>query len=108
MNALRNLSPHGPVKTMSIPRSPEIEGLASRFASEGGRYEFEILENGDVALHAVFDIEGIPNDVAVEITPDPFTALEAVDRVVRRSVEWLDAQGPSEDDAPDFNMEQVD
>jgi hypothetical protein len=90
------LRPNGQRVTVEIDRPAEIEQLAHQFIAAGGRYECEELTTGHASLTAVH-----PNcdygDCAIEIVVNGRGWLSkvpaAVDRVVQKSIKWLDEVG---------------
>lgn len=82
------LRPDGRRQIVEIDRSAEIEELASQFIAAGGAYECEELTTGHASLTAVHpDCE--TGDCAIEVVMNGPAVPDAVDRVVRRSIEWL-------------------
>ena len=82
------LRPHGEKRLVAVDRPPEIAELAAQFIGAGGRYECEELTTGHASLTAVHpDCE--TGDCAIEVVANGPAVPAAVDRVVRRSVEWL-------------------
>lgn len=77
---------------ISIERDPEIEELARRFISAGGWYEAEHLATGHVSLTACLERPEGDNDIAIEVVPNGPEVPNAVDRLVRASVEYISAQ----------------
>ena len=71
---------------MSIERPEEIEKMAQKFIACGGVYECEHLRTNDASLTAVFN----GADIAIEVVPNGPKVLDAVDKLVRRSIEWLE------------------
>jgi hypothetical protein len=86
------LRPDGRRVSVEIDRPAEIEQLASQFIAAGGRYECEELSTGHASLTAVH-----PNcehgDCAIEIVVNGPKVSAAVDRVVQKSIKWLDEVG---------------
>jgi hypothetical protein len=86
------LRPNGQRVTVEIDRPAEIEQLAHQFIAAGGRYECEELTTGHASLTAVH-----PNcdygDCAIEIVVSGPKVPAAVDRVVQKSIKWLDEVG---------------
>jgi hypothetical protein len=82
------LRPDGERRPVEVERPSEIEQLAEQFIAAGGCYECEELTTGHASLTAVHpDCE--TGDCAIEVVMNGPAVPAAVDRVVRRSVEWL-------------------
>lgn len=73
--------PSGRKSETAIERPAEIEAIADKFISAGGRYECEILTTGEVSLTAVFE----DDDVEIEVCDNGPAVRDAVDALVRRS-----------------------
>jgi hypothetical protein len=84
------LRPDGRKRTVEIDRSPEVEALAAAFIAAGGRYECEELTTGHVSLTAYFVVDGEGQDVVLELCRNGPAVPEHVDKLVKRSVEWLE------------------
>lgn len=85
------LRPDGRPSDEGIEMSAEIEALAQRFIAAGGRYEAEVLREGTVSLTAVHD-DAEEKDIAIELCPNGPEVDAAVEKLVRKSIAWLDAQ----------------
>lgn len=84
--------PNGNRKHTEIARTPEIAELAERFISAGGKYECEILTTGHASLTACFDDpEHGWQDIVIEVVRNGPDVPPTVDRIVRKSVEYLDS-----------------
>lgn len=81
--------PRGNKRAELIDRPEDIERLAAQFIEAGGRYECEILSTGHVSLTAVHEIEGEEQDIAIEVCGNGPDVLDRVDRLVRKSVDFL-------------------
>ncbi len=80
--------PNGRNGLTEISRGPEVEKLAARFLALGGRYLITIAVDGSVMLAAaVMQADGEPDEAATEACGNGPGLLEAVDRLVRKSVE---------------------
>jgi len=84
------LRPDGRQRKVEIDMPPEVEHLAYGFINAGGRYEAEVLTTGDVSLTAVYDVDGEDQDIAIELCDNGPGVPEAVEKLVRKSVNWLD------------------
>lgn len=85
------LLPHGVPRPNSIDMPAEVEALAHRFIEAGGWYECELLrDHATVSLTACWDREDGDNDIAIEIAPNGPGVAEAVERLVRKSVAYLE------------------
>ena len=79
--------PHGRRREETIERPADIEALAQKFIDAGGRYECEVLTTGEVSFTAVFcDEDGDEQDVEIEICANGPAVREAVDALVRKSL----------------------
>lgn len=86
------IRPHGRPREETIDRPAEIEALAQKFIEAGGRYECEILTTGEASLTAVFCGEdGDEQDVEIEICDNGPPVGEAVDALVRKSINHVTA-----------------
>lgn len=84
--------PHGRRREETIERPSEIEALARKFIEAGGRYECEVLTTGEVSFTAVFcDEDGDEQDVEIEICANGPEVRDAVDALVRRSLNHVAA-----------------
>lgn len=84
--------PHGRKREETIERPAEIEALAQKFIDAGGRYECEVLTTGEVSFTAVFcDEDGDEQDVEIEICANGPAVLDAVDAIVRKSLNHVTA-----------------
>jgi hypothetical protein len=90
------LRPDGRRTSVEVDRPAEIEQLAERFIAAGGRYECEELTTGHASLTAVHP-ECETGDCAIAVVNNGPEVPAAVDRVVRRSVEWLNHQRMTSD-----------
>ena len=79
------LRPNGRKRPVDIERSPEIEAIAQRFIESGGKYECEELSTGHASLTAV----KYGDDVAIELTMNGPSVPDAVDRLVKKSEEFI-------------------
>lgn len=79
------LRPDGRKRPVDIERSPEIEAIAQRFIESGGKYECEELRTGHASLTAV----KYGDDVAIELTMNGPLVPDAVDRLVKKSEEFI-------------------
>lgn len=84
--------PHGRKREETIERPAEIEALAQKFIDAGGRYECEVLTTGEVSFTAVFcDEDGDEQDVEIEICANGSAVRDAVDAIVRKSLNHVTA-----------------
>lgn len=84
--------PHGRRREETIERPADIEALAQKFIDAGGRYECEVLTTGEVSFTAVFcDEDGDEQDVEIEICANGPAVREAVDALVRKSLNHVSA-----------------
>lgn len=84
--------PHGRKREETIERPAEIEALAQKFIDAGGRYECEVLTTGEVSFTAVFcDEDGDEQDVEIEICANGPAVRDAVDAIVRKSLNHVTA-----------------
>lgn len=82
--------PSGEKRLQEIERPAEIQALASKFIAYGGRYLVAIHSDEKVELVAALgDADGI-RKIAEETTPNGPEMIDAVDRLVKASVEGLD------------------
>lgn len=81
--------PRGRSRMQWIDRPEEIERLAQEFIDSGGRYECEILTTGHVSLTAVHKVDGEDQDIAIEVCGNGQEVPDRVDRLVRKSVEFV-------------------
>lgn len=87
------LMPRGRKQCTEIDMPKEIEALAQRFISAGGFYESEMLSDyRTVSLTACFEQPDGDNDIAIEIAQNGPAILGAVERLVRKSITWLEAR----------------
>jgi hypothetical protein len=85
------LRPHGRKRATEIDMPLPIEHLAFTFIKAGGRYEVEELTTGHVSLTAVYEVDGEDQDIAIELCQNaPDQVTEAVEKLVRKSVAFLD------------------
>jgi len=84
------LRPDGRKKAIDIEMPAPIEHLAFTFINAGGRYEAEELRTGEVSLTAVYEVDGEDQDIAIELCPNGPEVVTAVEKLVRRSVAYLD------------------
>lgn len=88
------LRPHGRKIAQFFPvDGRELFDLAEKFLKSGGRYECEVLTTGHVSLTAVHRVDGEDQDVVTEICSNGPAVPAAVDRLVRRSIAWLETGG---------------
>ena len=73
-------------------KSPEIEHLAHKFIALEGAYVCEILSTGGVRLAACMFVNGIQNDVEVELSTNGPAMDAAVERLIRASVKHVEPQ----------------
>lgn len=76
------LRPDGRKKETGIERPEEVEALAHSFIEAGGKFEAEVLSDGQVSLTACQEIDGEWQDVAIEICANGPGLPETVDRLV--------------------------
>ena len=70
-----------------------LEHLAFTFIKAGGRYECEELRTGEVSLTAVHEVEGQDDDIAIEVCTNDEKVVASVERLVHKSIAWLDLNG---------------
>jgi hypothetical protein len=87
------LRPDGRKRSCEIDRPLKVEVLAEQFIAAGGRYGEELM-TGHASLTAVYDVDGEDQDVAIELCMNGPAVPEHVDKLVRRSVEWLGLRRP--------------
>ncbi len=86
-----DLAGGGPVhrSLTTIHRPDHIQVLSDTFIHGGGRYLIEVLKTGEVHLMAIIDVRGQAQMVAEEKCLNGPALPDAVDRLVRASVEAL-------------------
>jgi hypothetical protein len=84
------LRPHGRKRAIEIDMPLPIEHLAFTFIKAGGRYEVEELTTGHVSLTAVYKVDDEDQDIAIELCLNSKEVIEAVKKLVRKSVAFLD------------------
>lgn len=82
--------PSGEKRLQEIDRPAEIQVLANRFIAHGGRYLVAIHSDEKVELVAALGTSDGIRKVASETTPNGPEMIDAVDRLVKASVEGLD------------------
>jgi hypothetical protein len=84
------LMPDGRKQRTEIDRPAEIEALAQQFIDAGGWYESEMLSDfTTISLTACFKVDGQPDDIEIVLCRNGPEVLDAVDNLVRKSIEWL-------------------
>lgn len=84
------LRPDGRKRAVETDRPESVERDAHKFIAAGGVYEIEVLRTGHVSLTAAFPLADGVEDIATELAPNG-PGLEAhVDRLVARSMDFLD------------------
>jgi hypothetical protein len=83
------LRPDGRERRVEIDRPDEVERMARDFIAAGGHYECEELMSGHAHFTAVHLIEGEEQDVVTAICPNGPKVPDAVDDLIRRSIDWL-------------------
>lgn len=83
------LLPFGRQRAVTIKRSDYIEAIAQRFIDAGGYYEAEFLTTGEVSFTAGMEVEGESTEVEIELCPNGPEVLNAIDRLITRSVSHI-------------------
>jgi hypothetical protein len=90
------LRPDGREIATSIDRPAEVEQLAQVVIRSGARFESEVLANGTISLECVGpeDDDGDRDSLAIELSENGPTVLDAVDRLVRAAHARVAATAP--------------
>jgi hypothetical protein len=84
------LRPDGRQQKIEVEMPAPIEHLAFTFIKAGGRYEAEVLRTGEASLTAVYKVDGEDQDIAIEICDNGPGVPDAVEKLVRSSIRFLD------------------
>ena len=83
--------PNGGYVGQTIERTPVIEFMAHRFIANRGRYYIALLPPDEVIVAACVRFrDGTLQEIAREATSNGPPLADAVDKVVRASIHWLD------------------
>jgi hypothetical protein len=83
------LRPDGRKRAVEIEMPEPIEALAQIFINHGGRFECEHLRTGHVSFAAVHEVDGVDEDIAIELCPNGPDVPFAVELLVRKAIAWL-------------------
>lgn len=90
------LRPDGRKRAEVIDMPPDIEALADQFMASGGWYECEVLGTGHVSLTACMNRPDGDNDIAIELCANGPPVVEAVEKLVRKSVNHIIEKGATQ------------